>query len=109
MIRRKNYKHHPRTFSNCFIFVMKYFKEIIKLNLRKQMFKTLKAKINSKGEVELLEPIKLKKESNAILTILEDEIGAGETDTNELIILNEKSLSEDWNSKSDSRWDTILK
>jgi len=73
------------------------------------MLKTVKAKINKKGEVRLLEPLKVDHESNAIVTILDDEIDLNEQNTNELIVLNEKSLAEDWNSEADSRWDTLLK
>lgn len=72
------------------------------------MLKTVKAKINKKGEVRLLEPIKVDHERNAIVTILDDEIGLNDQNTNELNVLNEKSLAEDWNSEADKRWDKIL-
>jgi len=73
------------------------------------MLKTVKAKINKNGEVRLLEPIKVDHESNAIVTILDEEIDLNDQNTNDLIVLNEKSLAEDWNSEADSRWDTLLK
>lgn len=73
------------------------------------MLKTVKAKINKKGEVRLLEPLKFDHEKNAIVTILDDDFDLNYQNTNELIVLNEKSLGEDWNSESDSRWDTLLK
>jgi len=72
------------------------------------MLKTVKAKINKKGEVRLLEPIKVDHERNAIVTILDDDFDLNDQNTNELIVLNEKSLGEDWNSESDVRWDKIL-
>jgi hypothetical protein len=73
------------------------------------MLKTVKAKINKKGEVKLLEPIKVDKEKNAIVTVLDDEIDLTEPTTIEMASLSEKSLEEDWNSEADSRWDSILK
>ena len=90
------------------------------------MLKTVKAKINKKGEVRLLEPLKVDHESNAIVTILDDdEIDRGEPSVNETALLSEaalskywdrpeeeeawKNLAEDWNSEADSRWDTLLK
>lgn len=72
------------------------------------MLKTVKAKINKKGEVRLLEPLKFDHEKNAIVTILDDDFDLNDQNTNELIVLNEKSLGEDWNSESDVRWDKIL-
>ena len=45
---------------------------------------------------------------NAIVTILVDVIDLNDQNTNELIVLNEKSLAEDWNSEADTRWDKIL-
>ena len=73
------------------------------------MLKTVKAKINKEGEVRLLEPLKIDHEKNAVITILDDEIDLNDQNANELIVLNEKSLAEDWNSEADSRWDTLLK
>jgi len=73
------------------------------------MLKTVKAKINKEGEVRLLEPLKIDHEKNAIITILDDEIDLNDQNANELIVLNEKSLAENWNSEADSRWDTLLK
>ena len=72
------------------------------------MLKTVKAKINKEGEVRLLEPLKIDHEKNAIITILDDEIDLNDQNANELIVLNEKSLAEDWNSEADTRWDKIL-
>lgn len=73
------------------------------------MLKTIKAKVNSKGEVKLLERLKLTKEMNAILTILEDEFQETELTPTDMAALIEKSLAEDWNSEADSRWDIKLK
>ena len=70
------------------------------------MLKTVKAKVNTDGKVKLLEPIKISKESNAILTILEDEID--DLKEIDMASLNEKSLAEDWSSEADSRWDSTL-
>ena len=72
------------------------------------MLKTVKAKINKKGEVRLLEPLKFDHEKNAIVTILDEEIDLNDQNSNDLIVLNEKSLVEDWNSEADKRWDKIL-
>ena len=88
------------------------------------MLKTVKAKINKKGEVRLLEPLKIDHEKNAIVTILDDEIDWNEPAVNETALLSETALSkywnrpeeeeawkdlvEDWNSEADSRWDKIL-
>ncbi len=72
------------------------------------MLKTVKAKINKKGEVRLLEPLKVDHEKNAIVTILDEEIDLNDQNSNDLIVLNEKSLAEDWNSEADTRWDKIL-
>jgi len=66
------------------------------------MIKTVKAKIRKNGKVELLEPVYLTEDKDALLTIIEtDEF------ENESALLSEKSLAEDWNSKADSRWDEI--
>lgn len=72
------------------------------------MLRTVKATINKKGEVKLLEPLKIDNEKNAIVTVLDDEIDLTESTTMEMASLSEKSLAEDWNSEADSRWDSIL-
>lgn len=73
------------------------------------MLRTVKAKINKEGEVKLLEPIKVDKEKNAIVTVLDDEVDLTESSTMEMASLSEESLKEDWNSDADSRWDSVLK
>lgn len=53
------------------------------------MLKTVKAKINKKGEVKLLEPIKIDSEKNAIVTVLDDEIDWSKPIFNETALLSE--------------------
>ncbi|MFZ1322420.1 MAG: hypothetical protein WAT71_12770 [Ignavibacteria bacterium] len=72
------------------------------------MQKTFKVKINSKGEIKLLEPIRITKDTNAILTIIDEESNDNDLNEKDLISLNELSLAEDWNSEADMRWDKIL-
>ncbi len=60
------------------------------------MLKTVKAKINKKGEVKLLEPVKVDNEKNAIVTILDDDIDWNESLANETALLSEPSLSKYW-------------
>ncbi len=62
----------------------------------------IKAKVRKNGKVGLLEPVNLKEDMDAILTIIEKD-----ENENECAILSEKSLGEDWNSEADSRWDNI--
>lgn len=73
------------------------------------MIKTIKALINKKCEIKLLESVKVKKEKKAIVTFLDDDIDFDKLDNNKMAELSIKSLEEDWNSEADSRWDKVSK
>lgn len=69
------------------------------------MLKTIKAKINIKGEVKLLEPVDIDNEKNAIVTILEDDLDWNEPTANETVLLSEPSLSKYWDRpEEDEAW-----
>ncbi|MDQ3020556.1 MAG: hypothetical protein M3R36_08305 [Bacteroidota bacterium] len=69
------------------------------------MLRTVKAKINKKGEVKLLEPIKIDAEMNAIVTVLDDEIDWSKPIVNETALLSEAVLSKYWDRpEEDEAW-----
>jgi hypothetical protein len=69
------------------------------------MLRTVKAKINKKGEIRLLEPLKIDKERNAIVTILDDEIDWSKPNANETALLSETALSKYWDRpEEDEAW-----
>lgn len=69
------------------------------------MLKTVKAKINKRGEIKLLEPLKVDKEVNAIITVLDDEIDGSKPIANETAMLSEVALSKYWDRpEEDEAW-----
>ncbi len=69
------------------------------------MLKTVKARINKKGEVKLLEPLKVDKETNAIVTIFDDEIDWNKPIPNETALVSEAALSKYWDRpEEDEAW-----
>lgn len=58
------------------------------------MIKTVEAVIDEKGQVQLLESIKLPAARRALVTILEEEPA---TNVSETALLSEPALGEDWN------------
>ncbi len=64
------------------------------------MRQTYEATIDQKGNVQLLEPVKLSKTRRALVTILDDE-----SDVSETAMLSEAALAEDWNRREeDAAW-----
>lgn len=69
------------------------------------MLKTVKAKINKKGEVRLLEPVNVDKDTNAIVTVLDDETDISKPIANETALLSEAVLSKYWDRpEEDEAW-----
>ena len=67
------------------------------------MLKSIEAVIYHDGSVKLKEAIRLKKSRKAIVTILDEEIDTSEID--EITLLSEAALTEDWNRKEeDEAW-----
>jgi len=66
------------------------------------MLKTIKAVIDSQGNVHLQEPVNLGGERQALVTILEDESLSSIPET---ALLSEPALAEDWNRpEEDAAW-----
>lgn len=66
------------------------------------MLKTIKAVIDSQGNVHLQEPINLVGKRHALVTILEDESLSNIPET---ALLSEPALAEDWNRpEEDAAW-----
>jgi hypothetical protein len=66
------------------------------------MLKTIKAVIDSEGNVHLQEPVNLVGERHALVTILEDESLSSITETT---LLSEPALAVDWNRpEEDAAW-----
>ena len=66
------------------------------------MIRTVQAEIDEKGNVRLLEPIRLPARRRALVTILEDREVAG---AHEAALLSEAVLGEDWNRpEEDKAW-----
>ncbi len=63
------------------------------------MLKTLEATIDKNGTIRLKEKIKLRTMHKALVTILEED------DIEEITLLSEKALAEDWNKpEEDKAW-----
>ncbi len=66
------------------------------------MLKTIKAVIDSEGNVHLQEPVNLVGERHALVTILEDESLSSIPETT---LLSEPALAVDWNRpEEDAAW-----
>ena len=66
------------------------------------MLKTIKAVIDSQGNVHLQEPVNLTGKRHALVTILEDESLSSIPET---ALLSEPALAEDWNRpEEDAAW-----
>lgn len=66
------------------------------------MLKTIKAVIDSQGNVHLQEPVNLVGERHALVTILEDEPVSSIPET---ALLSEPALADDWNRpEEDAAW-----
>ena len=57
------------------------------------MIRTIEAIIDEKGNVRLLEPVRLPESRRALVSILEEPV----LGTSETALLSEPSLAEDWN------------
>ena len=69
---------------------------------RYPMLKTIKAVIDSEGNVHLQEPVNLVGERHALVTILEDESLSSIPETT---LLSEPALAVDWNRpEEDAAW-----
>jgi hypothetical protein len=67
------------------------------------MMRTVRAIINERGVVQLLESIDLKQPQRALVTILDDE--DGDMTGRELALMSEASLAKDWNRpEEDEAW-----
>jgi hypothetical protein len=72
------------------------------------MWKSLEAVIEKDGKVRLKEPIKLKANCRAIVTIIEEESSLGSI--SETALLSEQSLLRDWNlPEEDEAWSHLQK
>lgn len=70
------------------------------------MIRTVKAVIDEKGHVRLLESINLPTARRALVTILEEPA----TNISESALLSEQALAEDWNrSEEDAAWSHLQK
>ena len=66
------------------------------------MLKTIKAVIDSEGNVHLQEPVNFGRDRHALVTILEDE---PVNNIPETALLSEPALAEDWNRpEEDAAW-----
>lgn len=66
------------------------------------MIRTVKAVIDERGRVRLLEPVALRGERRALVTILEEEPVAH---PREAALLSEAAMAEDWNRpEEDAAW-----
>ena len=66
------------------------------------MIRTVEAVIDERGNVRLLQPVRLPSARRAIVTILEDHLGVGAAET---ALLSEAALAEDWNRpEEDEAW-----
>ena len=71
------------------------------------MIRTIKATIDTKGNIHLSEQVKLSSSCRVLVTILEEE---PLIHINEEALLSEASLSEDWNRpEEDKAWDHLQK
>jgi hypothetical protein len=65
------------------------------------MISTIEAIVDEQGDVQLLAPIKLNRRHRALVTILDD----APSQFNEVAILSEPALAEDWNRvEEDEAW-----
>ena len=66
------------------------------------MIKTVEAIIDERGNVRLLEPMRLESARRALVTILED---APSVSSEETALLSEAALAKDWNRpEEDAAW-----
>jgi len=66
------------------------------------MIRTVEAIIDEKGDVRLLEPVRLPAARRALVMILEERPTAG---VSESTLLSEAALAEDWNrTEEDEAW-----
>jgi len=66
------------------------------------MIQTIEAVIDERGNVRLLEPVRLAESRRALVTILEEQPPAGISET---ALLSEQALGEDWNRpEEDEAW-----
>ncbi len=65
------------------------------------MLRTLKGTVDENGNVRLLEPVKLAAECPVLVTVLDEE----PADIQEITLLSEKALAEDWDRpEEDEAW-----
>ena len=70
------------------------------------MLRTLEATIDIRGNVHLLEPVKVNSMKHALVTILDDE----SSELCETALLSQAALSKDWNkSEEDTAWSFLQK
>jgi hypothetical protein len=66
------------------------------------MIQTIEAVIDERGNVRLLEPIRLQEARRALVMILEEQPSTGVSET---ALLSEQALGEDWNRpEEDEAW-----
>ncbi len=69
------------------------------------MAKTVKAVVDERGHIRLLEPLELHASQRVLVTVLEDEPEADKRDVSETALLSEAALAEDWNrAEEDEAW-----
>ena len=69
----------------------------------RSILQKIQATIDINGEVHLLQPVKLDKPAQAVVTILSEDFG--QVGADETAILSEASLAEDWNRpEEDEAW-----
>lgn len=66
------------------------------------MFRTVQAEIDEKGNVRLLEPVRIEGRRRALVAVLDEQSGLAEQETARL---SEAALAEDWNRpEEDEAW-----
>ena len=66
------------------------------------MLQTLEAMIDEQGNVRLLDPVRLPTGRRVLVTVLDDDVVAGVSET---ALLSERALAEDWNRpEEDAAW-----
>jgi len=69
------------------------------------MIQTFEAIVDEKGNIRLLEPVKLPSSSRVLITILDDKPSIH---INEEALLSEAALAKDWNRpEEDEAWDYL--
>lgn len=72
------------------------------------MLKTVRAVIDARGRVRLLEPVHVTGERAALVTILDADTDRPSGDAGEEALLSEQALAEDWNrAEEDAAWEHL--